>query len=277
MKSTPQVISNLTVSIIHYFYVRHDVTWQEHWAKFEYTLWCVRRGNIYINVEGKDYFAKAGDSVVFYPGKVYSAHTDAEGCEFMVVRFKLEMGNHQDIMDYINVSGIVTCLAEENDRLLENLTTHVHDNGRHDLHRYYLFMNYIIKFIEHQLSDDATLFYASSSAQMEPFIQDSIDYISTNYRTVTVKDAAEHCGFNEKRFITLFKQSVGMSPGQYIVQQKMQKATSLLCDTDKKLVEIATYLGYADQYSFSRAFKQYYKKSPLAFRDSMRAQQKASE
>lgn len=187
----------------------------------------------------------------------------------MVVRFKLEMGNQLDLMNYINISGIVRCLTDENETFCQNLSTSLPDQGKNDLYRYRIFVDYITKFIEQQTLEDAILFYDCIESEPQPFIQSSIDYISANYRTATVKLAAAQCGLSENRFISNFKNNVGLSPGQYIMQCKMQEAARLLCDTDKKIAEISAYLGYSDQYSFSKAFKRYYGESPIPFRKSV--------
>lgn len=269
MAKEPSIISNLSTSIIHNFYVSHDSSWQENRAKCDYTFWCVCRGNIYIHTNGKDYHVQPKDTVLFYPGRIYHAHTDKDGCEFLAIRFKLEMGNNMDILHDINVAGIATGLVENTEKFYQDFAIRPSVLGQYSLNQYCIFTNYINKFIERQNRNDAILFYDMAECQKLSTIQAAIDYISANFRTATVKQAAEVCCLSEKRFISNFKHNVGLAPGQYIVQCKMQAAARMLCDTDKKIAEISAYLGYSDQYSFSRAFKRYYGDAPGTFRKNV--------
>ena len=61
---------------------------------------------------------------------------------------------------------------------------------------------------------------------------------------------------------------IGISPQEYLVSYRMDMAAEMLKDTDKKIQEIAEEVGYADQMSFSRAFKKYKKMSPTEYRMS---------
>jgi len=54
-----------------------------------------------------------------------------------------------------------------------------------------------------------------------------------------------------KRFV----QFLSLSPMQYLVQWRMQLATSRLRDSDAKVIEIALDVGSESEAAFSRAFK----------------------
>ena len=84
-----------------------------------------------------------------------------------------------------------------------------------------------------------------------------------------MKELASLANLSEKRFISTFKNTVGLSPGQYINRLRMRKAVELIGNTDKKISEIAQILGYADQYAFSKAFRRTFGESPTEFRGSI--------
>jgi AraC-like DNA-binding protein len=56
-------------------------------------------------------------------------------------------------------------------------------------------------------------------------------------------------------FASHFKEMVGETPLEYLTNWKMQKATVLLREGDKKLFELAQSVGYDSDASFSKAFK----------------------
>ena len=59
---------------------------------------------------------------------------------------------------------------------------------------------------------------------------------------------------------------VGISPKKYIIECRMRYAEELLRATNQKISDIATHIGYADAYSFSKAFHKRYNQSPSEFR-----------
>jgi ABC-type sugar transport system ATPase subunit len=63
-----------------------------------------------------------------------------------------------------------------------------------------------------------------------------------------------------------FKNQTGLSPNQYFIKLKVEKAKELLLFTDLEIKEIAESLGFSDPYYFSRVFKEWEGSSPVKFR-----------
>lgn len=57
-------------------------------------------------------------------------------------------------------------------------------------------------------------------------------------------------------FARLYKASTGLSPHQYVIGRRVERAKLLLRDTERTLAQIAAYVGFADQAHFTRHFKQ---------------------
>ncbi|MGM0714384.1 helix-turn-helix domain-containing protein [Brevibacillus parabrevis] len=64
----------------------------------------------------------------------------------------------------------------------------------------------------------------------------------------------------------LFKKKTGYSLIDYLIRVRMEKAASLLVETDRQLREIAESVGYREPYYFGRLFKKVYGISPARFR-----------
>jgi AraC-like DNA-binding protein len=77
-------------------------------------------------------------------------------------------------------------------------------------------------------------------------------------------------------FLRAFKQSLGISPYQYVLQQRVRKAEELLVLTDMDLVDIAAAVGFADQSHLSRHFRRLVGDSPRHHRRSRDNVQEAS-
>lgn len=76
----------------------------------------------------------------------------------------------------------------------------------------------------------------------------------------------EHAGMSREQLRTLCHRAHGRSPSQHVTYLRMQHAADLLQRTDHALRSIAAAVGYANQFAFSRAFKQTMGASPEAFR-----------
>lgn len=70
-------------------------------------------------------------------------------------------------------------------------------------------------------------------------------------------------------FATLFKQSTGLTPHQYVMKCRIEKAKQLLQQRELTLVEICHQVGFQSQSHFTRVFRQYLKTTPKAYRDAL--------
>ena len=58
---------------------------------------------------------------------------------------------------------------------------------------------------------------------------------------------------------------MGITPVNYIIEVKMKKALEYLHEQKYSVKEVASLVGYADIYSFSKAFKKIYGIPPSKF------------
>jgi AraC family transcriptional activator of mtrCDE len=72
----------------------------------------------------------------------------------------------------------------------------------------------------------------------------------------TLDALADEAGLSRSAFAKQFTASVGEPPHGYLVRWRMGIAAQLLKQTGMRVSEIAAQVGYASEYSFSRAFKQ---------------------
>lgn len=92
-------------------------------------------------------------------------------------------------------------------------------------------------------------------------------YILDNLsQPLSVKAIARAATLSEFHFLRTFRQAYGLSPNQFIQQQRLQKAVYLLSVTKAPISEIATACGYSDLQYFSRTFKRYFGLPPSQYR-----------
>ena len=71
---------------------------------------------------------------------------------------------------------------------------------------------------------------------------------------------------NPCHFSRAFRNSFGMSPLEYVIRRRMERAQGLMLSTDAPLSQIALDCGMADQAHFSRMFRRTVGESPRIWR-----------
>jgi AraC-like DNA-binding protein/quercetin dioxygenase-like cupin family protein len=86
-----------------------------------------------------------------------------------------------------------------------------------------------------------------------------ISYIQENYaHSITNKELSDLIHVSEYRFSHLFKESMGISPLNYINEVRLKKAYLLLEKKENSISEIAEAVGFSDYNNFGRLFRKYY-------------------
>ncbi len=82
---------------------------------------------------------------------------------------------------------------------------------------------------------------------------------------------AEKCHVTPTHFRRLFKELTGMPPQQFLIQNRLRKAASLLIHTQDSVKRIADLAGMENAFYFSRIFRKKYHISPLEYRREFNA------
>lgn len=82
----------------------------------------------------------------------------------------------------------------------------------------------------------------------------------------SMRALAASAGYSVAHFISLFRLSFGMSPKEYQLCRRIEKAQTFLRSTDLPVGEIARRVGYSDPLYFSRLFRRRTGLSPTEFR-----------
>ncbi len=84
---------------------------------------------------------------------------------------------------------------------------------------------------------------------------------------ITTEDLAKHLFISRSRLSTKFKAETGINLSDFIMQKKIEEAKRLLSYSDKTLLIISSYLGFASQSHFSYVFKKHTGKTPNEYRE----------
>jgi AraC-like DNA-binding protein len=100
-------------------------------------------------------------------------------------------------------------------------------------------------------------------------IKNAAAYIQQHYRDqITVESITRQFNISKYYFIRLFKQHMGTSPYDYLINYRINKAKMLLNSTDMPIGEIASYVGFLDVCNFIKHFKRQTGIKPTEYRNN---------
>lgn len=141
------------------------------------------------------------------------------------------------------------------------ITENSKESPFHLIGHLYLFLDYLVR-------SSASLQISSGSNLRDFYIHEALVYIEHNFQNnITVEGIASVCGLNRSYFGKIFKEAMGMSPQEFLLNFRMAKAAELLKLTSLSIGDISLAVGYDNSLHFSRAFKNIYNIPPREWRN----------
>ena len=104
-------------------------------------------------------------------------------------------------------------------------------------------------------------------AEQVKIIREIHDHLTEHMeQRVTIEELAHRYLINPTTLKTVFKQVYGSSLAAHMKEHRMEKAASLLRETELSVAEIAGQVGYESQSKFTAAFKEQFGQLPTAYR-----------
>lgn len=113
----------------------------------------------------------------------------------------------------------------------------------------------------------SALMHGKTKLRQEQIIQAVRFKIHENWeRNLDFEAIAAEQNVSYEWFRKTFKDVLGTSPGQYLLQLKIEKTGQMLRETSLTIAEIADKAGFESEFYFSRIFKKKMGQTPSAFR-----------
>ncbi|WFA87000.1 AraC family transcriptional regulator [Paenibacillus amylolyticus] len=265
----------ITLRMSSYLEQTHDSNWTEHKAHSDYDLWFITAGSVQITIDGIEHIAGPGDVVFFYPDMPYIASTTGEMCRFVYMHFDFSIAEQKRILGEFQLPGIVPGnLIQEESTLFTSSYRRFKQSGGASASPLYLKASLLLVIAKILELHGQGLYHGEFLKDRKPkkiegsleVLQNVFPYVDANlHRAIRVNELADIAGVSEKYFISLFKKILGITPGQYINQIKMNRARDYLYEKKYTIQQIAGFLGYPDPFTFSKAFKKFYNVPPSKF------------
>ncbi len=219
------------------------------------------------NGESISYHIKTGEGFLIFPNQITTYVADVSTpWEYVWIEF-----DGLRAKEIINISGYSMDqpvfhsskkeLKMKMEEELKYIVTHSSETTYHLIGHLYIFFDYFLRSAVSSIPK-------SSSKLQDYYINGAISYIEQNFQNdIAVTDIANFCGINRSYFGKIFKQSIGQTPQEFLMNYRMIKSTELLKYTQMSIGEISKAVGYENQLHFSRAFKKIFQLSPRDWRN----------
>ncbi|HEY8995505.1 MAG TPA: helix-turn-helix domain-containing protein [Lacunisphaera sp.] len=95
----------------------------------------------------------------------------------------------------------------------------------------------------------------------------TVHYMAANlHRPLTLAQLAAIASWSPTHYSMVFRRQLNLSPIEYLLRLKIQRACERLRTTDDRIADIAQDLGFVDPFYFSRLFRRRVGSSPRAYR-----------
>lgn len=215
----------------------------------DHGLLLVRRGQIRFAFGDSELLAKPGDLVYLPQGTRYEACVPREygQTEDMLVNFEADLPA---------MSQPTLLLRGADAEINAQLQRLIHPNGNHSafyvMGQFYILLDRILEQLD------------NAQHANQPFLRKAHTLLSERY-DLSVAHIAKECGVSESGLRGAFGKAYGVSPRQFRVQSKLEKAKYLLESTDRSVSDISQSLGFYDEAYFCKLFRKYTGISPGKF------------
>ncbi|MBE9043399.1 helix-turn-helix transcriptional regulator [Pleurocapsales cyanobacterium LEGE 10410] len=101
------------------------------------------------------------------------------------------------------------------------------------------------------------------------YLLKAIEYINHHLsQSIKLEDLSNHVGISKFHFSRLFKKSMGVTPYQYVMQQRIELAKQLLLKANMSISDVALECGFYSHAHLSKYFRNYAGMTPKAYRQS---------
>lgn len=215
----------------------------------------------------RTYSIKSGDGFMIFPGQITTYIADRNSpWEYAWIEF-----DGLRVKEALEIAGLTPnapiyhprnrLLSEDMKKELLYILEHRNAPALHLIGHLYLFLDALTR-------SAAPIQRPKPSKVQDFYMKEALSFIERNFQNdISVEDIAAACGLNRSYFGKIFKDSLGKSPQEFLLNYRMIKASELLTLSALSVGDIGKAVGYENPLHFSRAFKHVYGLSPRNWRN----------
>lgn len=212
------------------------------------------------------YSIKSMQGFVIFPNQITTYVADKQ-LPWEYVWLEFDGLRVKSLLDTIGLSLDKPVYHARNKSLREDMANEMLYISRHKDESPFHLIGHLYLFLDYLLRSAADEQLEHGSKLREFYIHEALTYIEHNFQNeITIEDIAGVCGLNRTYFGKIFKEALGKTPQEFLLNYRMLKAAELLKLTSLSIGDVGLAVGYANQMHFSRAFKNNYGISPREWR-----------
>lgn len=237
------------------YFPRH---WHEH-IELHYVL----EGTPLLGVSQREIRAEKGNLVIVNSNELHTGYCDGSLVRVMVIIFEMEAFSKE-----LAGKNIIFQPLIEKDEVIDSIMSVIHREYLEQKIGYRLvckgeILRLIARLVREYAEEILTESESDKRKKRLERLNTVLNYIQSNYQEqISNQELADVIHLSEDRFNHLFKESMGMSPLQYMNELRLKKAMSLLKKREYSMSEIADRVGFTDYNHFGRQFRKYYGCAP---------------
>ncbi len=260
----------------------HDRTWSMEPNRHDFfEMVYVKKGFAEFEISNQTVSLGTNDVVVIKPFQYHKFTVKSESCELIVLYFKFtDQENHEysevSLEDFLNFVGgkesgpFFSIKVSQKSEIISVLNRIIRESENRDLGcelMNCLLVMELFVLISRAFKMEWENSIKNKSPKLKELIQVSVNYINNNFeRDISLRDIARYVFLSPSYFIRVFKEETGMSPINYLLKVRVERAKELLAETDHKVSDIALSVGFSNQQRFNEIFKKHVGMTPLQYR-----------
>lgn len=220
-----------------------------------------------ICIDSQEYTLQSGDIAVISPYQIhYSVDSHAKVAFFIftpdtLIHMKDKLTRNILINPHIKNNTLSNLTVET---LNTVITTHLSDTICYAPNTTVIGMLYILLTDIFEKNELKQHILGKDIESFKPVFK----YIDENYtKKISLTSAAKALGFNYYNLSRLFSRYLNISFTEYVNNKRLLLAYTLICNSNKTILEIMYATGYTSERTFYRCFKDYFNMTPMQLRN----------
>jgi len=112
---------------------------------------------------------------------------------------------------------------------------------------------------------------SSRAGSSKKIMDEAVKWLELHFsEKVSIDRLVAFIGYSRTRSFTLFREHTGLTPNDYLLRFRINRAKEMLANTSADVQDVAAACGFSDSGYFVRMFKRHYGSTPLAYRKAVR-------
>lgn len=232
-----------------------------------YSVHVILSGKGFFTLNGQTYTLKKGQGFLIFPGEVVHYKADSNhpwtyswvgfhGLKAGIILKKSGLTLQTPIFNYGEEGPLTQSLtqlvaAARNEKTPELMLTGF----------LYLFLSHLMENYRQSESEK------NRAVRSDKYVSRAVEYIEKNYvGELSVEGLSKYLKIDRSYLSSLFSKHLGLSPREFIISFRMDKACDLLKNPQLSIGDVARSVGYEDPLQFSKTFRKTKGEPPLSYR-----------